>query len=156
MVRKKTLDWVLTQIYTQSAIAYSGNVSRFINAVLKEKPKTSRQKIVAWLNTKRSHTLHKRTHKRYKTTFALVGALYEQLQVDIMSMQALTNQNEDYAYILVCIDMLSRQAFCRKLKTKNAKDVTSAMKNVLAEIQHSVLQIQTDLGMYNYGMYLYR
>lgn len=76
----------------------------------------------------------------------MVGGLYEQLQMDLASMQRYVEENDGYTHILVCIDMFSRQGFCRALRKKDGDETTRALKDVLSEIRYPVSRIQSDKG----------
>lgn len=41
--------------------------------------------------------------------------------------------NDGYKYILFCIDLYSRYAFGRGLKTKTSKEVKSAIESIIKE-----------------------
>ena len=53
---------------------------------------------------------------------------------------------EGYNYFLACIDVYSRRAFARALKTKTAKEVEDAFKSVCEEAQVIPDVVQTDQG----------
>ena len=63
----------------------------------------------------------------------LVYYVYEQLQADLVFMDTKqtgpTNQNDNYKYLLIVIDVLSKYAWVMPLKDKTGKTITEALLN---------------------------
>lgn len=59
-------------------------------------------------------------------------------------MSHLKEDNEGYRFLLTCIDVLSRYAWVKPLKTKSGKDVTDAFQSILDE--RLCQQLHTDEG----------
>src|SRR5271167_420662 len=56
------------------------------------------------------------------------------------------NVNDGYRYLLTVIDLFSRYAWARPLKTKSAQDVTLAFRSVLSQDRRKPEKVQSDDG----------
>lgn len=54
-------------------------------------------------------------------------------QVDLIEFCSLSRQNDGYKYALMCIDVFSKKAFARALKSKRSKEVADAMETIFEE-----------------------
>ena len=55
----------------------------------------------------------------------------ELIQADLIDLQSLQNTNDNVKYLLVLIDSFTRYAWVRPLKSKNAKSVLTAFKDIV-------------------------
>lgn len=94
--------------------------------------------------------LYKPSRKYYSRRKTLMRGLRETLQADLAEMTSIASDNRNFKYILVCIDILSKMVWCRKLKSKTGKEVAAAMSTILDEINEDyegvVRHIHTDMG----------
>jgi hypothetical protein len=58
----------------------------------------------------------------------------------------LSGFNNQYRYLPVCVDVYSRYAFVKPLKTKSAKNVANKFEQILIEEGEIPLKIQSDEG----------
>ena len=58
----------------------------------------------------------------------------QQVQCDLIDMQALAKYNEGVKYLLVCIDIFTRKAWVRALKTKHGRVNADALNSILSEM----------------------
>ena len=91
-----------------------------------------------------TYTLHKQKRKNFLRNKVLVKNINEQFQADIVDMQMFSKHNNNYKYILTVIDVLSKYAFAKPLKTKSSKDVLKAFENIFKE--RKPFKLQTDKG----------
>src|SRR5271163_2609650 len=70
----------------------------------------------------------------------------EQWQIDLVEMIEFHNENDGYRYLLTIIDLFSRYAWARPLKTKSAQDVTLAFRSVLSQDRRKPKKVQSDDG----------
>lgn len=70
----------------------------------------------------------------------------DQWQMDLADMNQLQNKNDNYRYILTCIDILSRFAWARPLRTKQGREVAAAIDDILKTSKRTPKRIQTDQG----------
>lgn len=113
-----------------------------LHRALKGKVKTGN--IRKWLQTKDSYTLHKPLRHKFVRNRVIVGGLNEQFQADLADLQSLTGYNDNYKYLLTCIDIFSKYAWAIPLKDKKAESIVSAFQKIFLErIPQS---LQTDEG----------
>ena len=98
-----------------------------------------------WLKKQPTYTLHRRAFKRYPTRKYYVSDIDEQWQMDLADMVQVQNKNHGFRYILTCIDILSRFAWARPLKTKSGREVAAAIKDIFSA-GRKPRRIQTDQG----------
>ena len=105
----------------------------------------STSKVKKWLKAQPTYTLHRQASKKYPTRKYIVHDIDEQWQADLADVQLLAHQNKGYRYILTVIDIFSRFAWARPLKTKRGEEVATAFKSIFDEgrIPH---RIQSDQG----------
>ena len=115
---------------------------RALAAAAKVSPKKTRE----WLRKQSTYTLHHRALKRYKTRKYYVNNIDEQWQMDLADMAQTQKENKGYRYILTTIDILSRFAWARPLKTKQGGEVAKAMEDIFQTSKRTPKRIQTDLG----------
>ena len=127
--------------YDKNNVGAFGGVQRFARQ-LKKKQSTSSVK--NWLQNQPTYTLHKPLKRKFPTRKYRTSGLNELWQMDLMEMIPYSRINKGYKYILTCVDVFSRFARALPLKSKNAKDVSTSISNMIKhEKPH---YIQTDLG----------
>lgn len=91
--------------------------------------------------------LHKPARKSYPRRKFEVRGLDETWQADLVDMQAYSQQNKGYKYILTVIDVFSKYAWAIPIKSKEMGPVSSAFKSVLDESGRKPVNLQSDLGL---------
>src|SRR5271156_4692837 len=99
-----------------------------------------------WLSQQMTYTLHKGARKRYVTRPYRVNEIDGQRQADLVEMIEFHNVNDGYRYLLTVIDLFSRYAWTRPLKTKGAAEVNLAFRNILTQDRRKPKKLQTDKG----------
>ena len=66
--------------------------------------------------------------------------------MDLMVVERYSKQNKNYKYILVVLDLFSRFAWARPLKTKTGKEVTDALKDIFTKSGRKPSRIWSDSG----------
>ena len=75
-----------------------------------------------------------------------VNTIDDQWQMDLADMQDIRSKNSNHRYILTCIDILSRYAWARPLKTKAGINVAAAIEDIFTTSGRIPKRIQTDQG----------
>ena len=86
-----------------------------------------------WLKGQPTYTLHKQARKRYPTRKYIVHDIDEQWQADLADVTLLANRNQGNKFILTVIDVFSRYAWARPLKSKRGKDFVVAFKSIFRQ-----------------------
>ena len=118
------MDEELTTLYFDPRQpAAFGGVDRLRKAA---SHKTS--KIQEWLSGQRVYTLHRAVRKRYNTRRYKVAGPHQLWQADLVEMIPYANENDEYRYLLTVIDVFSRYAWARPLKSKTGVSVAAAFQ----------------------------
>jgi transposase InsO family protein len=93
----------------------------------------SRNDVREWLRSQETYTLHKPVRKNYPRTRVFVAGIDDQFEADLGDFQSLSAQNDNYRFLLVCIDCFSKYAWVRAVKNKTGPVVTSAFRDILEQ-----------------------
>ncbi|XP_015120055.1 uncharacterized protein LOC107043201 [Diachasma alloeum] len=77
--------------------------------------------------------LHRPARRNYARRRVEVRGVDETWQADLVDMSAYAHENGGYKYLLTVIDIFSKYAWTVPTKTRNGKDVSSAMASVLEQ-----------------------
>lgn len=106
--------------------------------------KISRRQVMHWLKDNELAQLYKPTRKTKNIQATILSRPYQQLAIDLIDMQHYENQG--FKYILTCIDLFSKKAWARAMKTKKASTVASSMHSIIKAIQQPITTIRSDNG----------
>ena len=113
----------------------------------KYRPNIKRKTVHDFLNRQKTYTAHKKLKKKipkYRKT--LTRRLDYIWQTDLIVQNAIFRQNSHYKYILVCIDVLSRYAWTRPLKSKTGVAVVRAFNSIIQQSGRQPVKIMSDRG----------
>ena len=114
-------------------------------AKLSKESGVSPKKVKEWLKAQPTYTLHRMARKQYPTRKYIVHDIDEQWQADLADVSLISKQNRGYNFILTVIDIFSRYAWARPLKTKSGPEVAAAFKDIFRE-GRIPKRVQTDQG----------
>ena len=100
--------------------------------------------IQKWLNNQDSYAVQKQVRHSYKTPRVQVAGLNDQADMDLMSIENISKQNDGIKYLLIVIDIFSRFLLVRPLLNKKTQTVLSAIKDILNS--RKFIKIRTDKG----------
>ena len=104
-----------------------------MKTILKEKKPITRKQLQDWLSEQTAYSLHKGSKRRFRRARVVVSGLADQYDSDLMDMSSMREENDNYRYVLVMIDVFSRKLWMRPLKTKSAKDVEKAFTQIFVD-----------------------
>ena len=140
--KKKVKEERLREIYyNPSHPAALGSI-----AALAAAANVSLKKTREWLKKQATYTLHRRARKTYPSRKYYVNTIDEQWQMDLADMNQLQSKNGQHRYILTCIDILSRYAWARPLRTKQGSEVAKAIEDIFKSSGRQPKRLQTDEG----------
>lgn len=128
--------------YNASNPASYGGVAKLVKA-----SGLPKKEVAEWLKTQWTHTLHQPMRKTFDRRRYITRGLDYQFQADLVEMQPFSKQNRGMRYLLTVIDVFSRYAWARPLKTKTGKDITLAFKSIFDKSKRIPRLIQTDQGL---------
>ena len=99
-----------------------------------------------WLRTQPGYTLHKPVQRRFPRRRVMVDGLDQQWQADLADVKKLREDNDGVEYLLIVVDVLSRYAWVRPIRKKNAQEVTAAFRDIFEEEGREPDVLQTDEG----------
>ena len=91
----------------------------------------SHRQINKWLERQESYTLNKSVVRNFQRRRVLVTGIDDQWEADLASLGAYSAENDNYKYLLCVIDVFSRFAWVKPLKTKFAREIIPAFQNIL-------------------------
>jgi len=117
-------DKILEDLYynPKNSSAFGG-FKRLYQAV-KNKRKNNNTKytendVKQWLSGQESYTLFRhRLRNKYPTSKYEVSTIDQQWSIDLADMQIISRQNKGYRYLLCVIDVFSKYAWVKPVKTK--------------------------------------
>ena len=136
-------DRILARTYynTKSSAGFA-SVRKLVNA-----SGLPRKTVLKWLQAQPTYTLHAPARKQgYPTRRYIVHTVDEQWQADLADMVALSKYNKGYRYILTVIDLFSRYAWARPLRSKQGAAVAAAFKDIFRRDRRIPKRVQTDQG----------
>ena len=123
-----------------------GNPAGFASiAKLAKATGLSHKAVKAWFKQQPAYSLHRQARKRYPTRQYVTHDIDEQWQADLAEVGLIADYNDGYRYILTVIDIFSRYAWARPLKSKRGEEVATAFKSIFDE-GRIPKRVQTDQG----------
>ena len=126
---QSTVDEYLSVYYDPKRPGSFGGIeSLYRDVKQEEKFKLSRKQISDWLLSQDTYTLHKPARRNFRRNRVIVGGIDEEWQMDLADMQSLKQYNDEYRYLLVCIDVFSKYAWIVPIKSKTGPAIVEAFK----------------------------
>lgn len=142
--RKQNHKQRLSKVYynTKHNVGFTGKR----NLIKHFKGDVNKDKISEWLSSSDTYTLHKPVVKKFQRRKFVVSGIDALWQCDLTDLQQLANDNDGHKYILLVIDVFSRWACARVVKSKSGSDITKAFQDILDNEKRAPNQLQTDKG----------
>ena len=125
-----------------SAYTSIGNVYRAARKLL---PNLKRGEVDRWFQRQLTATLHKPVRLHFPTNKVIVMSIDDQWQCDLADMSSKAEYNDDYTFILTCIDCFSKYAWAIPIMNKQADSILEALKIILKS-GRKPKRLQTDKG----------
>lgn len=105
------------------------------------------KKAVEWLEGQKTYTLHKPVRWRFPRRMYNVRNVADFWEIDLADLKNLKDYNDDYKYILTCIDLLSKWVVTAPLYDKSARSVAAALEKIFEKCGDKLpLVVQSDRG----------
>ena len=127
----------------RKAGSYSG-IQKLYLAVKKERNDISRHDIKVWLQNQPSYSLFKQASKKVKRPKVLAPYKFYMLDGDTANFENAADENDNYKYIAVFIDILSHYLYAFPLKTLKSSEMKVVLKQLLSHVHPYILR--TDRG----------
>ena len=140
------MEQLLSEVYydTKSPACFS-SINAVYNEAKNRNKKVTRKQVVEFLQKQPTYTKHKPARRKFARNKTVPIGLDTDWQADLCDMQKIKGENDGFAYILTCIDVLSRFAWAVPIKTKSPKYVCPAFEKIL-ESGRKCWRLATDKG----------
>src|SRR3984893_17444864 len=108
--------------------------------------KRTKDDVRDFLESQDAYTLHKPIRRKFPRRKTISLGIDRIWQLDLADLTIISRHNDNYKFILTCIDCYSRYAFAVPVKNKSAPEVESAFEKILLESDRSPVYVQTDKG----------
>jgi transposase InsO family protein len=98
----------------------------------------------AWFEKQLAPTLHKPVRYRFKRNKTIVKGVGEQFQSDLCDMTNIKKDNDNYTFLLTCVDCFSRYAWVKPVKNKSGPEIARVLGEIFEE--KICKRLQTDMG----------
>ena len=140
------LEQYLSKIYFDPAHPVSyGGPRKVYNAVKKVGYTPTFSFIKQWVQDQEAFSIHKAVRYKFPRNKIVVADRDSQWDADLADMQDIKDDNDGVSYLLVVIDLFSRYAWVRPVKSKSAKEVKEAFQDIF-EQGRKPGKLRTDQG----------
>lgn len=129
-----------------SVSCYSGIDSVYREAK-KQNPKLTKKDVENALVKIKSFSLHKPRRIRFKRLKTIPIGYMTHMQADLADFQRVSAHNDGYRYLLVCVDVLSRQIYVAPVHSKSSDDMIKAFSAVFKTTPMIPQFLFTDKGL---------
>ena len=131
--------------YDVKSPACFSSVSAVLRECKKRDPKVTRKQVEEFLAEQETYTRHRQLRRRFKRNVIKSPGIDVHWQGDLADMRNVKQWNNNYTYLLVCVDVLSRYAFVAPIKKKTPERVSEAFASLIKKRKPWTLT--TDRGL---------
>lgn len=131
--------------YDVSSPASFSGVTKLYKEAKKTLSKITHKDVRNWLKKQYTYTLHRPVKRKYRRSKYFVSDIDELWQIDLADMAMISNVNDNAHFLLTCIDVFSKYAWVRVVKSKSSRDVTDAFAEIL-QLGRIPKKLQSDKG----------
>uniref|UniRef100_A0A914I1K7 Integrase catalytic domain-containing protein n=1 Tax=Globodera rostochiensis TaxID=31243 RepID=A0A914I1K7_GLORO len=138
----------LSQLYNdpeKSSAAFAG-VDVLWREARKAIPKITRTQVRQWLQHQRTYTLHRPRRVRFPRSRTIPAGYMTDVQMDLADFQKLSRHNGGAKYALVAVDVLSRMVFATPTRSKSARDMLNALRQLFSQMEMKPHRVFSDKG----------
>lgn len=142
------LNKKLSKLYNDpnSPAAFAGVDRLWQEAKEKLSKDISKEDVQNYLAGHRTYTLMRPRRVRFPRARTVAAGLFTDIQIDLADFQALSRHNRGYRYLLVAIDVLSKQVFVEPVRSKKGEDVTKALHMIIQRMPMIPMRVFSDKG----------
>lgn len=96
-----------------------------------KKQRVSSTTIKKYLSSQDEYTLNRNVYRKFPRNHYFINNINDMWQIDLIDLSSYSQHNDDFRYILTCVDALSKFGFARALRSKSARNVTDAFHSIL-------------------------
>lgn len=118
----------------------------FYRELRKRNIKIPKKHILNWLRSQDSYTLHTPIKKKFKRNHVFTTGIDHIWQADLCDVSNLSSFNNNFNYLLTCIDVFSKYAWAVPLKNKTALSIIKGFEKIFKSSKRKPDKLQTDEG----------
>jgi len=127
----------------ESNIAYT-SVKKLVQAF---KSKYDAKKIVSWAKNQENLNLHKPMRKKFERNFMLCHYPFQFISIDLADLSLFKDTNDNFRYVISCVDCFSKLGFVEFLKSKKSEEVSIKLENIIKKIDAPIDYCISDGGL---------
>ena len=131
-----------------SSVAYS-SLHNIWKKVKEDKRLIKYKDVQKFLQDQTTYTLHKPALKKFPLRKTMVSYVDQQWQADLVDMQKFEKSNKGIRYILTVIDIFSRYAWAKPLKSKRGEEVRDSFQDIFKVVVPEKIQFDEGKEFYN-------
>jgi hypothetical protein len=93
-----------------------------------------------------AYRLHTQKRNNYRRLKIYIDKRNQQWSIDLADLNELSGFNNQYRYLLVCVDIATRYAFVKPCKVKTANNVSKKFEEIIREAGEAPRKVQADEG----------
>ena len=105
------------------------------------------RQIQDFLSASYTYTLHKESNDKWIRNPTFKYYKRYQFQMDLIEIINVSEANDNYKYILTCIDIFTRYAWAKLMRSKKPSETIRCFKEILAEAKGNPRTLMTDKGI---------
>ena len=144
----KNIETTLEQVYydLKSPASYAG-IQKIFSEAKKRNPNIKLNDVIDYLHKERTYTLFKPRKKKFPRLKTIPWGLNTDWQCDLCNFESLSEENDDYKYLLVCIDTLSRKIYTAPALSTKSEDMVISFDKIFEKSQVLPHKIYSDSGV---------
>jgi transposase InsO family protein len=109
-------------------------------------PSIKQKDVQKFLESNLTYTLHKPKRVRFKRLKTIPAGYMTDLQADLGDFQRLSRDNKGFKYLLVAVDVLTRQCFVAPIKGKTLSSMKEGFEEIFEQMPLKPDRLFTDRG----------
>ena len=126
--------------------AYLAGVNAVYREAKKAYPQVTLKNVIDYLNKQNVYSIHKGIKHKFPRNRIVPSGLDTDWQLDLICLPTIKRFNSGHAYILACIDVLSKFGWAVPIKNKKPESVREAFRSILESSGRKPWRIMTDSG----------
>ena len=122
------------------------NLTKFYNEAKKVIKQLMKNDLRKWSRQSATYTIHKGARKKFQCERILTMRIDYLWEIDLIDVSRIKDFNDNYTFLLVCIDTFSKYVWIRPLKRKKAKETNEAFASLLDESERKPTNLRYDQG----------
>lgn len=143
METRKLLEKLYYTINQGGSLA---SIDALYHAAKKKNKKITKGEVKRWMGSQRVYALHRPAIRNFRRNRVYAKSIDSLWELDLIDVQSLKKHNNNYKYLVTCIDVLSKYAWVLPLKDKSAGTLLETFKQILTKSGRQPKKIHTDRG----------